>query len=171
MGAFVPPMIAFHMEGEVNLRFAEGDPIAEMAALQAEFGLFNPEHSLRSAAAILGLAPLYGEARLRWFDYMDYLDGLDVANSPLGLRETLRQNLESGDVRPVHFQYHGSDNPVILVTPSGGTVPLSSVSYLHISVPVQSYMGALRVAKTAAPPSAERREGRRKSGSSTKKSK
>ena len=154
MGTFVSTSIVFRMQGDLNARFSEGDPITEMVALQQEFDLFADVHDLKSASALLGLAPLYEPQRQGWFDFVENLKTLpsNSGNSSQNghdlIRQTLRENLE-GAAHPMFFQYHdGASDPRVLVTGPSSLV-LSSRSYLTVSVPVQSAGAALRAAGTA----------------------
>jgi hypothetical protein len=138
MGAFVSHRNVFRMAGDINARFAEGDPITEMTALQREFSIFSRAHDLKASASVLGLAPDGKEERESWFRFLDSLKTLASSEAKLNghdlIRETLRHNLE-GEASPVFFQYHDGDSePRVLVTVST-PLAFSPTSYLVVSVP------------------------------------
>lgn len=149
MGAFVGPLHAFRMIGHINGRFAEGDPIAEMAVLQQEFSIFSEAHDLKASANLLGLAPDGSEERKDWFLFLDSLKELDSSEPPLSGHDLIRATLQAelaGNARPVFFQYHdGQTKPRVLVTVSAPLV-FSSTQYVVVSVPTWTTRAATRLA-------------------------
>lgn len=148
MGAFVNPRNAFHMGGQVNARFAEGDPITEMVALQRAFGIFSNRHDLKDSAAVLGLVPSGREEREGWFDFLDSLKSLDSSQASQNghdlIRDALKRNLE-GPASPVHFKVHdGEDDPRVLVADPQPLIAFSTAAYVVVSVPTWTLEAAKR---------------------------
>jgi hypothetical protein len=136
------------MGGQVNARFAEGDPIREMAALQREFAVFSGKHDLQASAAVLGLVPAGSKEREGWLKYLEYLKTVDSPGSSLNghdlIRDLLKRNLE-GAASPVHFEIHdGEKDPHVRVKEPQPQVAFSQTAYLVVSVPTWSEEAAKR---------------------------
>lgn len=154
MGSLVKDIDVFRGQGELNARFAIGDPILEMAALQKEFQMFSEAHDLRSAAALLGLAPDEEPHRKQWLGFIDYLK--TVPSNVVGqsghdlIRSALQKTLE-GKKQPVFFTYHdGAKEPRVLVTTAKPLV-FSPSTHVVVSVPTQNAKEAARAAVKQAP--------------------
>jgi len=173
MGALVALVNVFRSQASLNIRFAAGDPIAEMAALHREFDIFSAEHDLRSAAALLDLAPETEPQRGEWLDYLDHLKSLasneDGQNGHDRIRSALAANLESSEPLPVHFTYHdGSEDARVLVTTGTPLVFLES-AHLIVSVPTMGTRDAMRAAVGRAGPWSSRKPGKTSAKKSAKK--
>src|ERR1700728_298085 len=58
---------------QMNRRFAPGEPLQEMVAIQKEFGIFSDRYSLRQAYRLLHIVPRDFRERERYFKYLDLL--------------------------------------------------------------------------------------------------
>ena len=142
MGGFVfdgTVLSAVHL---LNERFGPGDPIVEMAALQREFGIFKQGSSLRSAAALLNVAPSHPQERQAWLGFLDReLGGYpsDVANINGHDRvvDAIRENLESAQPLPMHFAMHlQRDDPRVTVTHGTPLAIYKQQIFVIISAPI-----------------------------------
>lgn len=154
MGSLVKDITVFRGQGELNARFGIGDPIQEMAALQKEFQMFSVAHDLRTAAALLGLAPDEEPQRKQWLGFIDHLKKVpsNVAHQSGHdlIRATLQKNLE-GKKLPVFFTYHnGAKEPRVLVSTAQPLV-FSTAPHVVVSVPTQNAREAARTAVKSAP--------------------
>ncbi len=153
MGYFVPVPDVIDLLSMLNLRFAEGDAIVEMVALQGEFDVFAAKHDLRASFSLLGLTPSGAEARARWFKYLDRLhkftSDLRGTSGHDRIRDSLRNDLKGAGL-PVSFTTHDSKvNPGVTVT-NGPAMIFSSVNYVIISVPTKPERRARHPARKAA---------------------
>jgi hypothetical protein len=148
MGAFVGPVVVFVLQGIVNARFAEGDPLTEMVALQDEFEVFSEDHDLKSSAALLGLAPDFEPQRQNWLNFLDSLHSVESPAEGVSghdfIRQVLQDNLEGEAPQPVFFDYHDAAEHEKVRLNQSGTLAVSAVNYLVVSVPTQSAGAALR---------------------------
>jgi len=161
MGSLVALVNVYRSQASLNVRFAPGDPIVEMAALHQEFDIFAEGHDLRAAAALLGLAPETEPQRGEWLDYLDHLKSLPSnAEGQSGhdrIRSALAENLGSFDALPVHFTYHdGSEDPRVRVTTGTPLIFLES-THLIVSVPTLVARDAMRAAVKRAGPWSSRK--------------
>ncbi|WP_291848832.1 hypothetical protein [Bradyrhizobium sp.] len=144
MGALVADGYVPHVQQQLNARFAIGDALTEMIGFQREFKLFSRPHTLKSAFALLNIAPV-GETDRDGF--MKYLQSLmktkaDVDEKPSTLSghdqilASLRENLESSRPLPVYFTWHPAESPrgIVHIT-SDKPFSFSTKTYLTISVP------------------------------------
>lgn len=141
MGMLLDDCATLDVLAQLNLRFCHGE-IEEMAALQREFGMFSPQHSLRHAFALLNIEPDRSE-RTRWYEFLDKLKKYksDQPNQSGHDRivAALKQDLESGNPRPVFFTTHRveKDAAAAEVTVSvGASVIFSHLEHVTISIPV-----------------------------------
>ena len=128
------------IQTELNLRFAAGEALAEIAALQKEFGIFSPHHSLASIAALLNLVPPEAKDRRGWFKFLGNLKRVksDIAGTSGHDRvvSAIKENLEARSPKPVFFKWHpSSEDSGVHVTVEPAFV-FSNVQYLTISAPV-----------------------------------
>jgi hypothetical protein len=138
MGALVQDPHVPGLQTLLNDRFAPGDPIKEMAALQKEFSIFDLSHSLRSVARLIDVVPTDSKARASWLKYLGHLK--DVQSDKAGVNAhdriimALKEDLESKSVLPVWFGWHVGTK--LTVTPDDQPLVFSKTRYLRISVPV-----------------------------------
>ena len=161
MGALVALVNVFRTQASLNIRFAAGDPIAEMSALHQEFDIFAEEHDLRSAAALLGLAPETEPQRGEWLGYLDHLKTLSSDEEGQSghdrIRSALAANLASSQPMPVNFRYHdGSQDARVLVTTASPLVFLQE-AHVVVSVPTMVARDAMRAAVKRAGPWSSRK--------------
>lgn len=126
----------------LNERFAPGDPIEEMVALQKEFGLFSQHHSLARAASLLNIVPTDSTDRQGWFKYLDHLkkvgsDDKGGMNGHDRIITAVKQNLESGKAMPVYFTWHPKRAEPIVTVRYGQAYVFSPVEFMIIEAPVQ----------------------------------
>lgn len=131
MGAFVKDHSVPSMHAQMNARFAPGDPLKEMIALQKEFQIFSLEHSLRQSFALIHIAPHYADERegfLRYYDWLKRRSGSDVRgmNGHDRIITVIKNDLESKDPLPIYFTSH-------LATPRNIKVLSSVKAPLHFS--------------------------------------
>jgi hypothetical protein len=164
MGSLVALVNVYKSQASLNVRFAAGDPIVEMAALHQEFDIFSEDHDLRSAAALLGLAPDSEPQHGEWLDYLDHLKTLqsneDGQSGHDRIRSALAANLESFDPLPVHFTYHdgGRDARVLVLT--GTPLVFLESAHLIVSVPTMAARDAMRGAVARAGSWSSRKPGK-----------
>jgi hypothetical protein len=140
MGQLVKDEVVPVIQAELNRRFASGDPIAEMVALQKEFGIFAPKHTLTSAARLLDLMPQDAKDRRGWLRFLGNLKRVrsDVSgqNGHDRIRSALKANLEAKAPKPVFFSWHpASQDPRVTVT-TDAAFSFSSRRYLIVSAPL-----------------------------------
>jgi len=164
MGALVELVNVYKSQASLNVRFAAGDPIVEMAALHQEFDIFSGRHDLRAAAALLGLAPDIEPQRGEWLDYLDHLKSLssneEAQSGHDRIRSALAANLARSDPMPVFFRYHdGTKDPRVLVTTGTPLIFLES-AHLIVSVPTLVARDAMRAAVARAGAWSSRKPGK-----------
>jgi hypothetical protein len=130
MGAFVKDHSVPSMHAQMNARFAPGDPLKEMIALQKEFQVFSLDHSLRQSFALIHIAPHTDEREgfLKYYDWLKRRSGSDVRgmNGHDRIITAIKANLESRAPLPVYFTSH-------LATPRNIKVTSSVKAPLHFS--------------------------------------
>jgi hypothetical protein len=138
MGALVEDPHVPGIQNLLNNRFAPGDPIKEMVALQKEFKVFDLSHSLRNVAQLINVVPTDIKARASWLKYIEHLK--QVLSEEKGVTAhdriimALKENLESKSVLPVWFGWHVGTK--LTVTHDDQPLVFSKTRYLRISVPV-----------------------------------
>lgn len=147
MGAFVADGYVPHVQEQLNSRFALGDALKEMIEFQTEFKLFSPPHTLRSAFALLNIAPVGEIDRKGFYKYLQTLTKMkaDVNDQPSKLNGhdqilcSLKENLEGPRPLPVYFTWHPAERPKGIVHVAiDQPFSFSSKNYLTISVPTAS---------------------------------
>lgn len=138
MGAIVEDPNVPGIQTLLNNRFAPGDPIKEMVAMQKEFKIFDASHSLRSVARLINVVPSDSKARASWLKYIEHLKQVPSDRQGVTAHDriimALKENLESKSFLPVWFGWH----PGTTLTVSHNDQPLvfSKTRYLRISAPV-----------------------------------
>ncbi len=137
MGALVHDPSVPQAQTVLNSRFAPGDPLKEMIAIQKEFGIFSLKHSLASVSKLLNISPSDPKDRRGWFKFCDHLRDVpsDVKGTTAHDRiiTVLKENLESAHPLPVWFAWHPG---VKLTVSKGRGLSFSATEYLLISAPV-----------------------------------
>jgi hypothetical protein len=135
---FVPMILA-----QMNFRFGPGDPLREIVALQKEFEIFSPEHSLRDSFNLLNVGPQDERQRRGFFRYLDDLKNVEAEGAGLkkldghtAIITALKRNLEGKGPMPVFFAYHLSTRgkQAVKVTTTAA-MEFSPIKYLTISLP------------------------------------
>lgn len=150
MGAFVADGYVPHVQDQLNSRFAVGDALSEMIGFQKEFQLFSPPHTLKSAFALLNIAPVGEKDREGFYKYLQTLKKMkaDVNDQPSKLSGhdqilcSLRENLEGPRPLPVYFTWHPAEKPRGIVHVAiDQPFSFSGKNYLTISVPTEPGVG------------------------------
>ena len=138
MGALVSDPSVPQIQVVLNNRFAPGDPLKEMIAIQKEFDVFSPEHSLARICSLLNIAPPEAKDRRGWFKYCNHLRDIPSETKGVSAHDkiitVLKENLESKAPLPVFFGWHPGTK--LDVSKGDRALVFSKVEYLRISVPV-----------------------------------
>lgn len=146
MGSLMADSYVPNVLTQINRRFI-GDALTEMIALQKEFKVFSPQHTLKSAFKLLGIAPVEERDRDGFMIYLDRLKktaaGVDgsptAANGHDQIMLSIQQNLESKNPKPVFVTHHAGGRTKGSVHISCGPVlSFSNESFLTISFPTIS---------------------------------
>ncbi|MBN9562239.1 MAG: hypothetical protein J0H14_16170 [Alphaproteobacteria bacterium] len=148
MGGFVEDNHVPGILWDLNQRFGPGDGINEMVALQQNFAVFSPQHSLRDSFSLLNIGPVENWRQRRgWYVYLDSLKAMP-SDEPGKyahdrLIEVLDNNLRSANPQPVHFTVHSiSDDPGLRVSAGAQPLAYSVQVFLTISFPTDPLKGA-----------------------------
>jgi hypothetical protein len=141
MGGFVAHQSVPIVTNVLNERFAPGDPLDEMVALQKEFGLFSLQHPLARASALLNIAPTNPADRQGWFKYLDYLKSIGSEDKAVNGHDriitAIKQNLEAKKPMPMYFTWHpGRAEPIVTVR-NGQPYIFSSTEFVIVEAPVK----------------------------------
>lgn len=145
MGFYVSHKSVPVVVNSLNERFAPGESLDEMVALQKEFDIFAPNRSLATACSLLNIAPPELKDRHGWFKYVNHLKKVgsekDGVQGKLSGHDfvlaTLKENLESGSAMPVYFTWHPKRaDPLVSVT-HGRPYVFSETKFIIIEGPVQ----------------------------------
>jgi len=125
----------------LNVRFAPGEPIAEMISLQREFRIFQSGRSFKDSVRLINAGGDDREVRRRWYRLLEWLEkvGSDTRQSGAErIVSALASNLASKSVEPVYFTYHiaTARNAAVQVTPRNKAVPYMNELFLTISLPM-----------------------------------
>ena len=134
----------------LNIRFAPSEAgyedvsgIAELAALQKKFTVFSEAHSFRESVALLGLAGHWNwSLKQRWYRLLDSLAACPSdqpgQNGNQRIVAVLKDNLASGQPKPVHFTSHlSTDNPAVLVKQDDQAIFYMKSKFITISLPMR----------------------------------
>jgi hypothetical protein len=139
MGALVSDPHVPNIQNKLNNRFAPGDPIKEMAAVQREFDVFNLGHSLKSIAKLLNLAPEEHRQRIGWYKFLDHLKQVPTDKKMSGhdlVIVSIKNNLEAKDPLPVWFTWRPGTK--LSVIGSRQALEFSKTRYMIIAVPIRA---------------------------------
>jgi hypothetical protein len=123
----------------MNRRFAPGEPLREMVAIQKEFGIFSERYSLRQAYRLLHIVPSDFRERERYCKFLDllkcYPSDQEGVSGHDRIVQARQENLESHNPLPMFVQTHlaADDNRVIVRR--GQPVPHETQEYVVISIP------------------------------------
>jgi hypothetical protein len=141
MGMMVSDSATRDVVAQINARFEAGEAIQEMVALQREFKIFSPEHSLYDSWLLLNIKASDPRERGRWRSWADYIrtvpSDLEGVNGHDRLVRAYQENLESSQPLPMHYTQHlAAEDPRVLVFTGRG--PLFSVLHHVItSIPIR----------------------------------
>jgi hypothetical protein len=141
MGAFVKDHSVPGMHARMNSRFAPGDPLNEMVALQKEFQIFSLKHSLRKSFALLHIAPDFADEREGFSKYYDWLkrkSGSDIRgmNGHDRIITVIKNELESKKPLPIYFTSHlATPRNIKVLSSVKAPLHFSSQKYRTISLP------------------------------------
>jgi hypothetical protein len=137
MGALVHDPNVPQAQTVLNSRFAPGDPLKEMIAIQKEFDVFSLKHSLASASSLLNIAPPEAKDRRGWFKFCDHLKKLPSDKNGMTAHDrvitAVRDNLASAHPLPMYFTWHPG---VRLEVSKGQALSFSKTEYVIVSAPV-----------------------------------
>lgn len=139
MGGFLRDQTTLDILSQWNQRFSAGAAIDEMTALQREFQVFSPGHSLRSSYDLIGIRPHDQGERRRWYHWLDHIrtypsDRANV-NGHDRIVAAYVENFQSTTPLPVFMQCHAAkDDPRVVVT-TGTPIVFSQETHLIISLP------------------------------------
>ena len=142
MGALIKDTTTHFVLVQLNMRFGEADAFREMVALQKEFQIFSPKHSLRESFALLGIAPSDWLERERWYGFLDHLNtyksdkpGLNGHDRIVKVRQ---DHLGSKNPLPVFFVCHSAKKDPRVFIKISKPIVFSPQMYLTISIPTMS---------------------------------
>jgi hypothetical protein len=124
----------------LNLHFAPGDPIVEMAALQGEFHIFSDKHSFKDSVRALNLGGPDREVREKWYKLLEWLKRCPSDTTQNGndrIVSVLVRNLAEQKPSPVYFTYHdGRSDRRVFVTENDRPIFYLLETFLTISLPM-----------------------------------
>jgi hypothetical protein len=142
MGRLVSDSATRDVIAQINARFEAGEAIREMGALQKEFKIFSPEHSLYDSWLVLNIKASDPKERARWKNWADnYINtvpsDLEGVNGHDRLVRAYQENLESSEPLPMYYTQHlAKEDPRVLV--STGKGPLFSLAdHVITSIPIK----------------------------------
>jgi hypothetical protein len=150
MGALVGDSATGDVIAQINARFEAGDAIREMGALQKEFNIFSPDHSLYDSWLLLNIKASDPRERKRWRDWAeDYMkkkvsSDLEGVNGHDRLVMAYQENLESKRPLPMFYKQHlAKEDPRVLVFKGQGPL-YSVVEHIVTSIPIKPFGGKKR---------------------------
>jgi hypothetical protein len=143
MGGLVSDSATRDVIAQINARFEAGEAIEEMAALQKEFKIFSPKHSLYDSWLVLNIKASDPNERTRWRNWAEKYMKRSVPSDLKGVNghdrlvRAYQENLESRRPLPMHYTHHlAKDDPRVLI--SRGKGPLHSVDdHIIMSIPIK----------------------------------
>jgi hypothetical protein len=146
MGRMVSDSATRDVIAQINARFEAGEAIREIVALQKEFKVFSPKHSLYDSWLVLNIKASDPRERERWKKWAEiYMkkvpSDLKGVNGHDRLVRAYQQNLESSRPLPMWYTHHlAKEDPRVLV--SRGIGPLFSVvDHIITSIPIKPVAG------------------------------
>lgn len=139
MGFMLKDSTALELIAQINKRFEAGEAIDEMIALQAEFQIFSPSHSLFDSFTLLNIRPSDRAERRRWLRALEHLktypSEVSATNGQDRMIRAFQDNLEAAKPKPMFVQCHAAaDDPRVLVT-AGKPIVFVDEEHVVISVP------------------------------------
>jgi hypothetical protein len=143
MGEMVSDNATRDVIAQINARFEAGDAIREMAALQREFKIFSPKHSLYDSWLVLNIKAADPRERSRWKNWAENYMKKKVPSDLKGINghdrlvRAYRENLESSRPLPMYYTHHlAKEDPRVLVSTGKGPL-FSVVDHIITSIPIK----------------------------------
>jgi len=151
MGKMVSDSATRDVISQINARFEAGEAIQEMVALQKEFKIFSPKHSLYDSWLVLNIKASDPRERARWKNWAENYMKKNVPSDLKGVNghdrlvRAYQENLESSRPLPMYYTHHlAKEDPRVLVSTDKGPL-FSVVDHIITSIPIKPVAG-----KTAA---------------------
>jgi hypothetical protein len=141
MGISVSDSATRDVIAQINARFEAGEAIEEMVALQGEFKIFSPDHSLYQSWLLLNIKASDPAERSRWKHWTEvYLKTLssDMAgvNGHDRLVKAYQDNLEGSKPLPMFYRHHlHNHNDQVVVSIDKGPL-FSTADHVVTSIPI-----------------------------------
>ena len=144
MGSFISPGCTMDLIAQKNRRFAAGDAIKEMAALQREFKIFSAEHSLYASFTLLNIKTPNPSEQAGWQDFLNFIKTYSSDRAKVNGHDrwvqAFQENLEMKPeaVLPMFITVHPKEkdgDPKVLVYTAKPTI-LPSDDHVVVSIPV-----------------------------------
>jgi hypothetical protein len=124
---------------QMNRRFAPGEPLQEMVAIQKEFRIFSEQYSLKQAYRLLHIVPGDFRERERFFRYLDLLKSYASDQEGVSGHDRIvrarQENLESDEPLPMFVGTHLAADDNRVTVSRGRPVPHEAQDYIIISMP------------------------------------
>lgn len=155
MGFMLKDSTALELIAQINKRFEAGEAIDEMVALQAEFGIFSPGHSLLDSFTLLNIRPSDHAERGRWRRALKHLENYPSDKPPsMGherMIQAFQENLEAAKPQPMFVQCHAAADDLRVLVTTGKPIVFVDEEHVVISVPTtaagQTPAGQTRAAR------------------------
>jgi hypothetical protein len=138
MGDFIQDGTTNHIFVQMSRRF-DAEQLPEMIALQKEFKVFSPKHTLRQSFALLGIVPTDATERRGWYRFLDclkiYKSDLPNVNGHDRMVKAIQRNLESKTPLPMAMICHAATDDVQLKVSQGKPYVFSADEHIIISIP------------------------------------
>jgi hypothetical protein len=156
MGDFIHDSTTNQIFAQMSRRF-DTEQLPEMIALQQEFKVFSPKHTLRQSFALLGIVPIDATERKGWYRFLDclkiYKSDLPNVNGHDRMVKAIQQNLESKAPLPMAMICHAATDNLQLNVAQGTPYVFSADTHIVISIPTTPRGQARPRATGAAKPS------------------
>jgi hypothetical protein len=147
MGEMVGDSATRDVIAQINARFEDGEAIREMVALQKEFKIFSPKHSLYDSWLLLNIKAADPEERKNWKKWTEVYMKKHVKSELKGVNghdrlvRAYQQNLQSSRPLPMFYKHHlAKDDPRVLVFKGKGPL-FSVVDHIVTSIPIKPVAG------------------------------
>lgn len=138
MGDFINDTTTSDILVQMSRRF-DAEHLAEMIALQKEFKVFSPKHTLRQSFALLGIVPADVSERQGWYRFLDslkiYKSDAPNVNGQDRMVKAIQRNLESKTPLPMAMICHAASDDLQLKVSQGKPYVFSSDEHIVISIP------------------------------------
>jgi hypothetical protein len=142
MGSYVSHSCTIDLIAQKNNRFAAGDAIREMVALQREFKIFTAQHSLYSSFTLLNIKASNPSEQAGWRNFLDlirtYSSDREGVNGHDRWVQAYQENLEiepESNVLPMHVTVHSNEDPKVRVYTEKPTILIPD-DHVIVSIPV-----------------------------------